>query len=137
MSRIRTYSELIQHESFEDRYEYLKLGGSVGKATLGFDRWIGQKFYRSSQWRSARDFVILRDQGCDLGVPGHEIRTDLLVHHVNPISIDDIVGGLHWILDPEYLITTCHDTHNAIHYGDISLLPKEFVPRMPGDTRLW
>ena len=137
MSRIRTYSELIQHGSFEDRYEYLKLGGGVGVSTLGFDRHIGQRFYRSREWHSIRDHVISRDNGCDLGVIGHEIHARLLIHHVNPISIDDLVGGLHWILDPEYLITTCHDTHNAIHYGDVSLLPKEFVPRIPGDTKLW
>ena len=137
MTKIRTYSELIHHSLFEDRYEYLKLPGIVGRVTLGFDRYIGQKFYRSREWRSARDYVIVRDNGCDLGVPGHEIRTDLLIHHINPISVDDLVGGLHWILDPEYLITTCHDTHNAIHYGDASLLPKEFVERSPGDTKLW
>ena len=135
--RIKSYSELIQHEGLEERYEYLKLGGTVGRSTFGFDRVINQRFYRSSEWRSARDFVIVRDNGCDLGVPGYEIHADLLVHHVNPISIADLDAGLHWILDPEYLITTCHDTHNAIHYGDASLLPQKFVERRPGDTKLW
>lgn len=134
---IRTYGELIRRSTFEDRFEYLKLGGSVGQATTGFDRWINQKFYRSRQWKDACQFVIYRDEGCDLGVPGHEIQSGLLVHHINPLSVDDITGGLHWILDPEYLITTCHNTHNAIHYGDASLLPKEYVERSPGDTRLW
>lgn len=137
MSRIRRYSELIQHDFFEDRYEYLKLQGLVGRATLGFDRHIGQHFYRSREWKSIRDYVIIRDNGCDLGVVGHEIHGNLLVHHVNPISIDDLVAGEHWILDPEYLVTTCHDTHNAIHYGDASLLPQPVVDRLPGDTKLW
>jgi hypothetical protein len=137
MTKLKTYSEMIQHDFFEDRYEYLKLSGLVGRATLGFDRHIGQSFYRSREWKNIRDHVIVRDNGCDLGVIGHEIRGNLLIHHVNPISIDDLVGGLDWILNPEYLVTTCHDTHNAIHYGDASLLPQEFVERSPGDTRLW
>ena len=136
-TKIRTYDEMIRFDMFEDRFEYLKLEGVVGRSTFGFDRYVNQQFYRSSQWKSARDFVIVRDNGCDLGVVGHEIHTELLVHHLNPISIDDIVAGLHWIMDPEYLITTCHDTHNAIHYGDSSLLRKQYVERSPGDTTLW
>ena len=134
---IRTYSEFLRRSTFEERYEYLKLGGSVGAATAGFDRWINQEFYRSREWKSLRQEVILRDGGCDLGVPGHEIQRKALVHHINPITIRDIVDGLHWILNPEYLITVSHDTHNAIHYGDASLLPKEHVERSPGDTRVW
>lgn len=136
-TKIRTYSEMIRFDMFEDRFEYLKLEGVVGRSTFGFDREVNQRFYRSREWKSIRDFVIVRDNGCDLGVPGYEIHTNLLIHHVNPISIDDLVGGLHWILDPEYLVTTSHDTHNAIHYGDSSLLPKQWVPRQPGDTKLW
>lgn len=137
MSKIRTYSGIVGRSTLEDRFEYLRLDGIVGRATFGFDREINQRFYRSREWKDTRDFVIVRDNGCDLGVPGHEIHTALLVHHINPISIADLDAGLHWILDPEYLITTCHDTHNAIHYGDISLLPKQFVERSPGDTKLW
>ena len=134
---IRTYSEFLRRSTFEERYEYLKLGGSVGAATAGFDRWINQEFYRSREWKSLRQEVILRDGGCDLGVPGHEIQRKALVHHINPITIRDIVDGLHWILNPEYLVTVSHETHNAIHYGDASLLPKEHVERSPGDTRVW
>lgn len=136
-TKIRTYSEMIRFDMFEDRFEYLKLEGVVGRSTFGFDREVNQRFYQSREWKSIRDFVIIRDNGCDLGVPGYEIHGGLLIHHVNPISIDDLVGGLHWILDPEYLVTTCHDTHNAIHYGDSSLLPKRWVERSPGDTKLW
>lgn len=136
-TKIRTYGEMIRFDMFEDRFEYLKLEGVVGRSTFGFDREVNQRFYQSREWKSIRDFVIVRDNGCDLGVPGYEIHGGLLIHHVNPISIDDLVGGLHWILDPEYLVTTCHDTHNAIHYGDSSLLPKQWVPRQPGDTKLW
>jgi len=136
-TKIRTYSEMIRFDMFEARFEYLKLEGVVGRSTFGFDREVNQRFYRSREWKSIRDFVIVRDNGCDLGVPGYEIHTNLLIHHVNPISIDDLVGGLHWILDPEYLVTTSHDTHNAIHYGDSSLLPVQYVERRPGDTTLW
>jgi hypothetical protein len=133
----RSYSELKLRTTFEDRYEYLKLAGEVGKATFGFDRWINQSFYRSRQWRDVRDFVIVRDEGCDLGILGYEIRRDVLVHHMNPILPEDLVRGEDWVLDPEFLITTSHRTHNAIHYGDASLLPRAPVERRPGDTRLW
>lgn len=134
---IRTYSELSRFDTFEDRYEYLKLGGYVGEATFGFDRWINQEFYQSRQWKDVRRQVVLRDNGCDLGIRGREINGGLLVHHMNPMSSDDIVHGEEWILDPEYLITTTKDTHNAIHYGDQRLLRKPFEPRRPGDTKLW
>ena len=136
-TKIRTYGEMIRFDMFEDRFEYLKLEGVVGRSTFGFDREINQRFYRSREWKSIRDFVIVRDNGCDLGVPGYEIHANLLIHHINPISITDLVGGLHWILDPEYLVTTSHDTHNAIHYGDRSLLRVQYVERSPGDTTLW
>jgi hypothetical protein len=133
----RSYSELRLRTTFEDRYEYLKLAGEVGQATFGFDRWINQNFYRSREWKQVRDYVIVRDEGCDLGVLGHEIRRDVLVHHMNPILPEDLVRGEEWVLDPEFLITTCHRTHNAIHYGDASLLPRKPVERRPGDTKLW
>ena len=137
MTKIRSYSELSRIDEFDDRFEYLKLGGSVGHATFGFDRHINQSFYRSSEWRMIRDQVILRDNGCDLGVSGYEINGALLIHHINPMESDDIVHDREWILDPEYLITTTQNTHNAIHYGDRSLLRKKFVPRTRGDTQLW
>lgn len=135
--RIRSYSELRLRATFEERFEYLSLGGEVGEITFGFDRWINQHFYRSLEWRQARDTAILRDRACDLGIPGYEIHTDLLVHHMNPISPRDLIDGEEWILDPEYLITTTHRTHNAIHYGDLSLIPRAPVERRPGDTTLW
>lgn len=137
MTRVRTYSELSRLHTFDERYQYLKLSGVVGESTFGFDRWINQEFYRSRQWKSIRDYVIVRDNGCDLGVPGFEIHRGLLVHHMNPVSVDDIMHGDEWILDPNFLITTSHRTHNAIHYGDESLLPREPIVRKLGDTKLW
>lgn len=134
---IRTYSELRRFDSFEDRYEYLKLNGTVGRATFGFDRYLNQKFYTSTQWRQVRNKVIARDSGLDLAVLDHEIFDKILVHHMNPMVVEDIDKGLSSILDPEFLITVSHQTHNAIHYGDASLLQKPFTPRQPGDTRLW
>lgn len=135
--RIRSYSGLRCHETFEDRFEYLNLEGQVGEQTFGFDRWMNQEFYRSRDWRRARDIVIVRDHGCDLGVLGHDIHTGLLVHHMNPLTEEDLMNGEEWILDPEYLITTTHRTHNAIHYGNRNLLPRAPVVRTAGDTRLW
>jgi hypothetical protein len=137
MSTIKTYSQLCRFDTFEDRYDYLRLHGSVGESTFGFDRHINQRFYKSQVWKSARDFVIVRDDACDLGVPGFEIYDNILIHHMNPMTIDDIVHGEDWIFDPEYLITTTQQTHNAIHYGDASLIRKVAVPRKPGDTKLW
>lgn len=134
---IKRYSDLIHYPTFEDRFEYLKLGGVVGHSTFGFDRYINQAFYTSREWRDIREEVILRDQGCDLGVPGHEIQTSGLIHHINPLDTKDIVHRAEWILDPEFLITTTQATHNAIHYGDRSLLPKPYAERRPGDTKLW
>jgi hypothetical protein len=134
---IKTYAELRRFDSFEERYEYLRLGGKVGDATFGFDRHINQTFYRSAEWKSVRNEVIVRDNGCDLGVEGYEINGSLLIHHINPLVIKDIVDREEWILNPNYLITTTQATHNAIHFGDSSLLPKPFAPRTPGDTKLW
>lgn len=135
--RSKSYFAVSRLETFEERFDYLKLGGQVGAATFGFDRWINQRFYQSREWQLARNAVIVRDDGCDLGVPGYEIESKLLVHHINPLTPEDLDQGLEWICDPEFLITTSKRTHNAIHYGDKSLLPQRHVARRPGDTRLW
>ena len=111
--------------------------GQVGRSTFGFDRYLNQKFYSSYQWKRARQEVIIRDNGCDLGILGYEIYGELLIHHINPMDIDDIVHGEMWVFDPEYLITTTQKTHNAIHYGDERLLPKVVLSRSPNDTRIW
>jgi hypothetical protein len=113
------------------------LDGSVGQATFGFDRFINQRFYHSYEWKQVRNHVVVRDNGCDLGVPGYEIHGALLIHHINPILPEDIIHGEEWIFDPEYLITTTQKTHNAIHYGDERLLPKITLVRNPNDTKLW
>lgn len=134
---IRTYSELINHESFEDRFRYLSLRGTVGETTFGFERHHNQKFYTSREWRLIRDEVIVRDLGCDLGVEGHDIFDRPIIHHMNPMVPKDIIHGNSDILNPDYLITTTHRTHNAIHYGDSTLLLKPLTDRRPGDTKLW
>ncbi len=134
---IRTYSDLIKHSSFEDRFEYLSLHGDVGRSTFGFDRYLNQRFYTSREWKQLRNHVIIRDEGRDLGVEGYEIEGRLLIHHMNPVSPNDIVDQSLTLLDPEFLITTTHRTHNAIHYGDRSLLPQPFIERQRGDTKLW
>lgn len=135
--RTRTYSEMARIGDFEGRFEYLKLGGNVGRETFGFDRYINQSFYSSREWRTIRNEVIARDGGCDLGIQGHEIHTEILVHHMNPITPEQIIHDAECILDPELLITTTKRTHNAIHFGDSSILPKPLVERARGDTRLW
>lgn len=137
MSMTRTYSELRRLETFEERYEYLRLTGMVGARTFGFDRWMNQRFYHSLEWASVREKVILRDHGCDLGIRGFEIYRGLLVHHMNPVSSDDLNHREDWIFDPEFLITTSLKTHNAIHYGDESQLPRDPIVRKVGDTKLW
>ena len=138
MDRLRCYSELIEIPTIVGRFDYLMLAGRVGQTTFGFDRWLNQTFYTSYAWKQVRSGVIVRDAGCDLGVEGFEIGGDLLVHHMNPISPEDLQGDLDdYLLDPEYLITTCKRTHNAIHYGDRTLLPRLPVERRPGDTALW
>lgn len=134
---IRSYSELRRLTTLEERFAYLKLSGAVGAATFGFDRYLNQDFYRSSLWKSARRDVIARDLGCDLGLSGYEIFDRVYVHHMNPMSPDDIKHSNLDILDPEYLICVTHTTHNAIHYGDESRLPKVHVDRRPGDTTPW
>jgi len=137
MSTIRRYQELKQIRSFEERFRYLNLRGVVGEATFGFDRWINQQFYRSREWKHIRDHVIVRDNGCDLGFPGHEIYGKIFVHHMNPMTVEDLTEGEESVIDPDVLITVSHKTHNAIHYGDENLLPKPIVERRPGDTKLW
>lgn len=137
MKVIRTYSELITLPTFEERFNYLKLKGQVGKDTFGFDRWLNQIFYRDPEWKSVRDYVIVRDNGCDLGVDGYEINGRILVHHMNPISKEDILERSKYLLDPEFLISTIHNTHNAIHYGDEDLLIKKPIERTKNDTCPW
>ena len=135
---IRTYSELIRIPTFEDRFRYLKLRGKVGEDTFGFDRYFNQKFYRSSEWKRIRDHVIVRDGACDLGIPDREIFGKVIIHHMNPFRIEDLTGdNAKDLLDPEFLICVSHETHNAIHYGDESLLPEIFVERRPNDTCPW
>lgn len=136
-TKIRTYSELLRLSTFEQRFSYLALRGGVGDSTFGFDRYVNQQFYRSRQWRQIREHVIVRDLGCDLGVDGYQIHDRLTIHHMNPMQVEEIFDGDPSILDPEFLITTTHRTHNAIHYGDEKLLPKPLVERRRGDTKLW
>ena len=136
--KIRTYSELMLLSTFKERFEYLKLSGSVGEETFGFDRWINQVFYKSREWLSVRDAVIIRDNGCDLGIPGREIFGKILVHHMNPIRKEDIVSHSEILLNPEYLITTIKNTHDAIHYSDEKLLvSREPTIRTPNDMCPW
>ena len=134
---IRTYSELIKLPTFEERFRYLSLEGVVGASTFGFDRYLNQVFYRSQRWKKIRDHVILRDNGCDLAMEGYEIYDRILVHHMNPITIQDIERESEYLIDPEFLISTVHNTHNAIHYGDENLLPILPVERRPNDTCPW
>lgn len=133
----RTYSELVKLPTFEERFEYLKLDGAVGSSTFGFDRYINQSFYMSQFWQDVRRDVIIRDNGCDLGIPGYEIHLGPVVHHMNPMSMEDILHKETWILDPEFLILTSHRTHNDIHFGSGSSYPKVVTERTPRDTKLW
>lgn len=134
---IRTYSELILLPTFDDRYQYLRLSGTVGEETFGFDRYLNQMFYRSKEWKRIRNEVIIRDNGCDLGVPGREIYGKILIHHMNPIRKDDILRRSEYLLDPEYLICTVKNTHDAIHYGDEGLLIQMPKARTKNDTCPW
>ena len=136
-TNIRTYSELITLPTFKERYSYLRLGGRVGEDTFGFDRYLNQAFYKSEEWRSIRDHVITRDNGCDLGMEGHEIFGRILIHHMNPIRKEDIINRSDILLNPEYLICTIKNTHDAIHYGDESLLVIAPVERRKNDTCPW
>ena len=137
MKNIKTYSELITIPTFEERFEYLKLDGQVGVETFGFNRYLNQAFYKSDEWLSIRDYVITRDNGCDLGMEGHEIYGQILIHHINPITKDDIIQRSRILLDPENLITTVKRTHDAIHYGDSNLLMRAPIERRKNDTCPW
>ena len=135
---IRIYSELSKLKTFRERYEYLKLDGTVGEETFGFDRYINQMFYKSEEWKRIRNYVITRDNGCDLGIQDRKIVDSvILVHHMNPITKEDIINKNEILLDPEYLITTIKPTHDAIHYGDESLLAEDLVIRSKNDTCPW
>lgn len=134
---IRRYSELRHISDYYERFEYLSLRGVVGEQTFGAERHLNQGFYRSMEWRRARRNVIARDLGCDMGIPGYELFSDIHVHHMNPMVVDDLLDFNPDVLNPEYLITVSQRTHNAIHYGDVSLLPSPVVERRPGDTTLW
>lgn len=134
---IKTYTELTTFSTFEERFQYLRLDGNVGEDTFGFDRIFNQKFYRSREWKHIRDLVITRDYGCDLGIEGHEIYGRIIIHHLNPIVLKDIELKTDFLLNPEYLITTSHNTHNAIHYGDENLLAKGPIERSKNDTCPW
>lgn len=134
---LRTYSELITLPTFEERFRYLQLKGRVGEDTFGFDRYLNQKFYRSAEWKRIRDFVIIRDNGCDLGIEDRVIYGKVLIHHMNPISEYDIIHATDALINPEYLICVTHNTHNAIHYGDEDLLTLTPIERTPNDTCPW
>jgi hypothetical protein len=134
---MRNYRELSRLKTFDERFEYLKIGGLVGESTFGFERYLNQTLYNSSKWRRLRNQIIIRDNGCDLGAEGYEIQGIIIVHHMNPISVDDLKDFSDDIFNPEYLICVSLTTHNAIHYGDKSLIPQEPVERRPGDTCPW
>lgn len=135
--RIRTYSDLQRLHTIEERFEYLRLSGEVAARTFGSERYVNQVFYTSKLWRDARTFVIARDNGCDLGIEDYPVVDKIYVHHLNPMTVEQIQSGDASILDPEFLISVTHRTHNGIHYGDASALPRRIVERRPGDTKLW
>ena len=135
---IRTYTELMDLPTFKERFEYLQLlDGRVGEDTFGFDRYVNQRFYRSKEWKRLRDQLIIRDNGCDLGVDGYDIHGKIIIHHMNPITKNDIIDQTEYLMNPEYLICTTHNTHNAIHYGDENLLVTEPISRSKNDTCPW
>lgn len=135
---MRNYTELMQLPTFEERFEYLRLDGEVGEETFGFDRYINQSFYRCGEWKRVRDQVIIRDNGCDLGIPDRQLNERIIIHHMNPITIEDLVNKREYLMDPEYLICVSRQTHNAIHYGDESqLIPSTLIERSPNDTCPW
>jgi hypothetical protein len=136
-TRIKSFTDLRDVNDFVARFEYLRTNSRVGVATFGFERYLNQRFYTSVEWRHARNQVIIRDRGCDLGIDGHEVYDKIIIHHMNPITVQQIETGDTEIFDPEFLISVSHPTHNAIHYGDASLLAKPLIVRRPGDTKLW
>ena len=133
----RTYNELFKLNTFEERFEYLRLGGSVGYETFSLDRWLNQKFYNSIEWKQMRNYIIIRDNGCDLGITGHDIYGRIIIHHMNLLSVEDIENRSEFLLNPKYLICVSHDTHNAIHYGNFDLLLKTPLKRTKNDTCPW
>lgn len=134
---IKTYSELMGFKTFKERYEYLRLKGIVGEETYGYDRFINQEFYHSKEWRNFRNKIIIRDNGCDLGIEDRPIRGKVLIHHINPIGLKDLINGTDVLMDEENVICVSHMTHEAIHYGDSNLLMEDYKPRFSGDTTLW
>lgn len=134
---MKTYSEMILLPTYNERFRYLKLDGKVGADTFGLDRYLNQVFYRSAEWKRIRDMVIVRDNGCDLGIPELPIYGKVIIHHMNPLSVDDILNDdPEYMMNPEYLVCVSHSTHNAIHYGDASQL-QEYIPRRANDTAPW
>lgn len=134
---IRSYTELSKLKTFEERFNYLKLHGKVGNETFGYNRYLNQILYKSQKFRQVRDVVIIRDNGCDLGIDGYQINDKIIIHHMNPISLEDIEAGSNIVYDPEYLICVSYNTHNAIHFGNDNILEKTIIERKPGDTKLW
>lgn len=132
-----SYTEAMTYSDYRDRFEYLRLSGSLGEETFGIDRYLNQRFYRSSIWRQLRNHIIVRDHGCDMAHPDYEVPGKIIIHHINPIDMDDILYGSTKLTDPDNLIAVSHRTHNAIHFGDNNLLAEEYEPRRPGDTKLW
>ena len=132
----KTYEELSKLKTFDERFRYLILGGTIGEETFGYDRWLNQNFYTSDEWKRLRREVIIRDEGCDLGIPGLEIKGRLIVHHMNPVEKLDVLRHSDLLINPDYLICTSISTHNAIHYGDLSIL-EPYIERRPNDTCPW
>lgn len=136
--KIRTYRELIQMPTLKERFRYLKLSGAVGKATFGYDRYLNQNFYRSQDWKRLRNEIIVRDDGCELGLEDHPIAGRIFIHHMNPIDDEDIINSTEYLMNPDYLVCVSHDMHNAIHYGNEDILrAKDLIPRTPNDTCPW
>ena len=134
---IKTYSELITIPTFEERFEYLQLKGSVGKDTFGYDRYLNQVLYRSPEWKRLRNQIIIRDNGCDLACDGYDIYGKVLIHHLNPITVEDVLARSRKVFDPDNLVCVSHNTHNAIHYGDVDLLVTGPIIRTKNDTCPW
>ena len=134
---IRTYSELITIPTFEERFEYLQLKGSVGKDTFGYDRYLNQVLYRSPEWKRLRNQIIIRDGGCDLACDGYDVYDKVLIHHLNPITVEDVLARSRKVFDPDNLVCVSHNTHNAIHYGDMDLLVTGPIIRTKNDTCPW
>jgi len=134
---LRRYSELKRLKTFEERYEYLRIGGLIGESTFGFERYLNQQLYTSQRWRLLRNEIIIRDNGCDLGIEGRDIHDKIIIHHMNPLTREQMRTPDDSMFDPEYLICVSYNTHNAIHYGDASLLRGDYIPRRPNDTCPW